>query len=184
MSIFFTIGVIGFLYIIFASITGHGHDDIGHDMSHGDVGHDSNHEGGAVTSIFSPRVIAIFLMGFGGVGGVSRFYDHSYPSSCLFGFVAGIIVGGLMWGLLEFFARQQTNSLIPTSSLVGHIGTVDVEVECDRPGSVSITVGEMANTYLARSANGTKIGKGKQVRVVSTSGSDLLVEENTVIPQQ
>lgn len=177
MLMFFTIALIGFLYVLFTSIIGHAADVV-HDIGHGGGdGHDG--DGEHMTSIFSPRIIAIFLMGFGASGGVARFYDYSYPMSCLIGFGIGFAVGLIMFWLMDFLAKQQCNSLIKTSDLVGQIGTVDVSLENSDPGEVSIQYGGRVGVYIARSSGGKNIAKGKRVKVLETAGSCLTVEEVT-----
>jgi membrane protein implicated in regulation of membrane protease activity len=178
MLIFFTIALIGFLYVLFTSVIGHAADAV-HDIGHGGAdGHDGDSE--HMTSIFSPRIIAIFLMGFGASGGVARFYGYSYPLSCLIGFGVGIAMGFVMFWLMEFLVRQQCNSLVKTSDLVGQTGTVDVPIEGDDPGQVTVQYGGRSGVYTARSKGGKNIGKGKQVTVLATAGSNLTVEEVTI----
>jgi membrane-bound ClpP family serine protease len=174
MLIFFTIALIGFLYVLFTSVIGHAADAV-HDLGHGGDTHDGDSE--HMISIFSPRVIAIFLMGFGAAGGVAKFYDYSYLVSCLIGFGVGLVVGLLMAWIMGFLVRQQCNSLIKTSDLVGQVGTVDVPIEGNDPGEVSLQYGGRLGVYIARSKGGKNIGKGKQVKVLETSGSRLTVEE-------
>ena len=83
MIIFFTIAVIAFLYVLITSIAGHAHD-LGSDIIHGDLGHDDDGgDNGHITSIFSSRVIATFLMGFGATGGVAKFYNFGYDPKIL-----------------------------------------------------------------------------------------------------
>jgi len=177
MVVFFTIAIIAFLYILITSIAGHAHD-LGHDIVSGELGHDTDHgESGHITSIFSTRVIATFLMGFGATGGIAKFYNIGYPLSSLFGFVVGGIVAALMFWLLEFFAKQQANSLITTSTLVGKFGTVEVPIQGTQPGEVSVVYGERYGTYIATSRDGKSIAKGRSVRIVATVGSNLTVEE-------
>lgn len=175
MLIFFTIALIGFLYVLLTSVIGHAADAV-HDIGHaGGDAHDGDHE--HMLSIFSPRVIAIFLMGFGAAGGVARYYGFSYPASSLIGFGVGLVVGLFMAWLVGFLIRQQSNSLIKTNDLVGQVGTVDVSMEGNDPGEVSIQYGGRFGVYIARSKGGKNIAKGKQVRVLETSGSSLTVEE-------
>ena len=174
---FFTIALIGFIYVLFTSIIGHAADAV-HDIGHGGSdGHDG--DSGHMTSIFSPRIIAIFLMGFGSAGGIARFYDNSYPLSCLIGFGAGIAMGFIMYWIIDFLVRQQCNSLVKTCDLVGQIGTVDVSIEGSDPGQVSVQYGGRAGVYTARSKGGKDIIKGRQVKVLETAGSSLTVEEVT-----
>lgn len=175
MLMFFTIALIGFLYVLFTSVIGHA-ADVAHDIGHGGG---EGHEGdsGHMISIFSPRVIAIFLMGFGAAGGVARFYDSSYPMSCLIGFGVGLAVGLAMSWIIAFLARQQCNSLVRTCDLVGQVGTVDVPIENSDPGQVTVQYGGRSGVYTARSKGGKNIAKGRQVRILETAGSSLTVEE-------
>lgn len=181
MAIFFTIALIGFLYVVITSAFGHAADtahDLAHDFSHGETGgHEPAHEtSGHITSVFSARVIAAFFMGFGGVGGVSRFYEWNYPMSCLFGLGAGLVVGAAIWALLEFFEKQQANSLVSTKSLVGSVGTVTTPILGGRAGQVDLVAAGATQAFIARSNKGQDISKGCCVRVVGSVGSDLLVE--------
>jgi membrane-bound ClpP family serine protease len=175
MLVFFTIALIGFLYVLVTSIVGHAADAV-HDIGHGGGdAHDGDSE--HMISIFSPRVIAIFLMGFGAAGGVARFYDYSYLMSSLIGFGVGLVVGFFMAWIMGFLVRQQCNSLIKTNDLVGQVGTVDVPIEGNDPGEVSVQYGGRSGVYIARSKGGKNIGKGKRVKVLETVGSSLTVEE-------
>lgn len=175
MLMFFTVAAAGFLYVLLTSILGHDHD-LAHDLSHDDLGHDAGHEGGQIASILSTRVVATFMMGFGATAGVARFYNLSYPLSCLAGLAAGISVGTGMFYMLEFFSKQQANSLIDTQSLVGNFGTVAVGIDGNQPGKVAVSFAGRYATYVARSQAGQKIGKGSRVMVVEAVGSDLIVE--------
>jgi len=174
MLLFFTIALIGFLYVLFTSIVGHTADAV-HDIAHGGDGHDGDN--GHMTSIFSPRIIAIFLMGFGSAGGIAKYYNYSYPVSCLMGFGVGVVVGAFMFWIMDFFTKQQCNSLFKTSDLVGQIGTVDVPIDGFDPGEISVQYSGRVGVYTARSKGGKSIKKGHQVKVIETSGSDLMVEE-------
>lgn len=174
MLIFFTIALIGFLYVLFTSVIGHAADAV-HDIGHGGDAHDGDSE--HMISIFSPRVIAIFMMGFGAAGGVAKFYDYSYPMSSLIGFGVGLVVGLLMAWIMGFLVRQQCNSLIRTSDLVGQIGSVDVSIEGNDPGEVTVQYGGRSGVYIARSKGGKTICKGRQVKVLETAGSNLTVDE-------
>jgi membrane-bound ClpP family serine protease len=88
-----------------------------------------------------------------------------------------VAVGFLMVCILRFFANSQANSLVSTRALAGSLGTVEVAIENGQAGQVAVSYGERYNTYTARTRGGTNIAKGRQVRVVDTTGSDLTVEE-------
>ena len=101
------------------------------------------------------------MMGFGATAGVARFYNLSYPLSCLAGLAAGISVGAGMFYMLEFFAKQQANSLIDTQSLVGNFGTVAVGIDGNQPGEVAVSFAGRYATYVARSQGWAKNRQGQ-----------------------
>ncbi|MFA5878265.1 MAG: hypothetical protein WC845_02775 [Candidatus Staskawiczbacteria bacterium] len=173
MLVFFTVALIAFLYVVLGFILGHAHD-VGHDI----LSHDADHEGadGHMISIFSTRVIATFMMAFGAAGGVFKFYNFNYPLSCLGGIGAGIVVSIPIYFLLNFIAKQQSNSLVLTSSLVGLSGVTETAMEGNIMGEVAVFALGRRNIYQAVSRLGKPIAKGSAVRVVRTMGSDLVVE--------
>src|SRR5215813_6549025 len=131
MIIFISLAIAAFLIVGGTFLFGHDHD-VGHD--HGDVSHDV--DGGhaePTISIFSTKVLATLVMGFGAAGAVAMHYGASYITASLIGVGAGIILGGIMYFILEMFYQQQSSSLVPTSDAVG----------CS--GSVTITIGEGTN---------------------------------------
>jgi membrane protein implicated in regulation of membrane protease activity len=173
MLIFIAIAIAAFIFVVGAFLFGHDHDaehdhDVGHD---GDVG-----TGEATISIFSTKVLATFLMGFGAAGSIARYYNVDTLLSSLIGVGFGALLGGLMYGILNIFYRQQASSLVPTSSAVGCSGTVTVSIGANSQGEVSLDLQGQYSTYLARSKDGSPIPKGQAVRVVKTVGSQLVVE--------
>lgn len=176
MIVFGTIALIGLVVYIIMSVGGHA-ADAAHDMVHGDAGHDGDN--GHMVSVFSPRVVAIFMMGFGATGALARYSGCSYVTSCFYALCVGFVVGGIMWAIARFFAKAQSNSLFTTDKLIGQEGIVDISVNEGFPGEVSITYAGRFNTYTAYSKGKKSISKGSRVKVVSVSGSNLFVEEVT-----
>jgi len=172
MLIFLTIALVGFVYVLLTSTLGH----FTHEATT-DGGHDGGHENGTIISIFSPRVIAMFMMGFGGAGGVAYFYQWGYPWSSAIGLGCGLLMGAMMFYLLDFFARQQCNSLVATQDLIGQAGTVEVAIGANQPGEVAVSYAGRYATYLARAKGGKTVNRGCKVTIVETVGSDLIVEE-------
>ncbi len=174
MLIFLSIAVAAFVVLAGAFMFGHDHDAGGavdHGIDHGD----------AVTehtvSIFSTKVICTFAMGFGGVGAIARHYECSYPVSSLYGVIAGVVLGLVMYGFLSLISKQQSSSLVPTNSLVGASGTVTVSIESSSLGEVGVSAAGQYMNFTAKSANGQSLPRGATVRVVSTVGSELVVEK-------
>jgi membrane-bound ClpP family serine protease len=82
-----------------------------------------------------------------------------------------------MYFLLNLIYKQQASSLVQTSSAIGQLGVVETSIAADAPGEVSLNVTGQYMTYIAKSAQGKAIPKGKTVKVVSHVGSELVVEE-------
>src|SRR6266576_1290218 len=119
MMIFISIAIAAFIIAVGSFLFGHDHDfdhDHDHDAGHGDHGGVS---GEATISIFSTKVIATLLMGFGAAGAIAVHYGASTLVASLVGLGCGVALGGVMYFILELIYRQQCDSLVPTSAAVG-----------------------------------------------------------------
>ena len=172
MLIYLTLAFCGFLVVAGAFLFGHDHDhDIGHEH---DVGHDGDGHDHAI-SIFSTRIIATFVMGFGAAGAIARLYGHDHMMSSLFGMGAGVGLGYLMFLLMNFFVQQQGSSVTREDDLIGERGIVTVPIDENSPGEIGIQTSAGYRNFVARAS--TPIKKGRSVRVADTSPGVLLVEE-------
>jgi membrane protein implicated in regulation of membrane protease activity len=172
MMIFISIAIAAFIIVAGSFLFGHDHE-----VDHGDAGHDADGgEAEPTISIFSAKVLATLLMGFGAAGAIARHYELSYLGASLIGLLCGLVLGGLMYLVLGLFFKQQASSLIPTSSALGCSGRVTVSIPPDGQGEVGLQVDGQYCSYLASSAYGA-IPKGQAVRVVKTLGSQIIVEK-------
>jgi membrane protein implicated in regulation of membrane protease activity len=130
-----------------------------------------------VIGIFSMRVIATFVMGFGAAGAVGLHYGAGYPISSLIGVAAGMVLAALMYGIMLLFIEQQASSVTPTDSLLGCTGTVTVPIDKDAMGEIGVSLGGEYHTFTARAGDCGPLGKGSTVRVVAVSGSVLTVDK-------
>jgi membrane protein implicated in regulation of membrane protease activity len=172
MLIFASLAIAAFIVVAVSFFFGHD-TDAGHDLGH-DAGHDG--EGGAI-SIFSTKVIGTFIMGFGATGFIARVYGTDYLISSLLGVVGGVILSALMYTILAVLSRQQSSSIIATSTVVGCTGTVTVPIGAEDVGEIGVTMQGQYMNYSARSNNREPIAKGQSVRVVSVTGTQLMVEK-------
>jgi len=175
MLIFITIAISAFILVAGSFLFGHDHD-MGHDGGHdgGDTGGDE-----PTISIFSMKVLATLLMGFGAAGAIAKQYHADYLVASLIGLGFGGLLGGLMYAILNIFYKQQASSLVPTCSAVGRSGTVTVSIGANSLGEVGLDLEGQYATCVARSKDGSAIAKGSSVRVVKTLGSQLVVEQET-----
>jgi membrane-bound ClpP family serine protease len=171
MLIFAALALAAFVIVAGAFLFGHDHDV---DGDH-DGGHDVLGDGEPAVSIFSTKVIGALLMGFGAAGAMARYHQMGYVVSSLIGLLTGLVMGGLMYGMLSLFYRQQSSSLVPTNAAIGGTGTVTVSIAEGAVGEVGITVNGIYTVYSASAKDGGAIPKGQAVRVVQTRGSHLVV---------
>jgi membrane protein implicated in regulation of membrane protease activity len=174
MMIFISIALAGFIVVAGTFLFGHDHD-AGHD--HGG-GHDAGaSDSEATISVFSGKVLATLLMGFGAAGAIARNYDLGYLNSSLIGLLCGVLLGALMYLVLGLFYKQQASSLVSTSSAVGCTGRVTLAIPEGAQGEVGIQLDGQYCSFLASSSDGHPLAKGQSVRVVKTIGSELVVEK-------
>lgn len=175
MLTFLALTFLGFVILVGGALFGHDHDHDGH-FDH-DQSHDSDgHSGEPTVSIFSMKVMGAFIMTFGAGGAIAYWNDYGWVYSSLIGIATGFSFGGIMYLLLRVMYSQQSNSLVSTEQAVGKTGIVSVEVGETSVGSVEIMLAGQSRDYLARSSAGVKIPKGSEVKVVRTSGSEVVVE--------
>jgi hypothetical protein len=168
MSVFIAISIAAFILVAGSFLFGHDHD-AGHD---GDVGGDSE----PTISIFSTKVLATLLMGFGAAGAIATDYGISYLMSSLIGLGCGVLLGGVMYLIMGFFYSQQSTSLVPTDAAVGCSGRVTVSIVKGGQGEVGLQLNGQYTTLLASANDGGAIEKGQPVTVVKTMGSQVVVE--------
>ena len=177
MLIFLAIALGSFILLAGSFFFGHDHDTDHTDVSHGLDGHDVSHDMEPTISFFSIKVIATLAMGFGAAGAIARVYGADYLVSSFVGLASGIALSLLMYFALSLIYRQQSSSLVLTSSAVGQTGIVQTGITPGALGEVSLNVGGQYMTYLAKSTAAKEIPKGRTVKVVGLIGSQLIVEE-------
>jgi len=173
MLIFICLTVAGFILLIGGSVFGHDHDHDGH-LDHG---HDAGHGNESVVSVFSTKVIGTFVMGFGAGGAIAAYYGADPLRASLAGLAVGFLMGLVMYWIMRLIYGQQSTSIVTTSTAIGEVGTVTVSIGRNGTGEVGLTLRGQHRSFLARSASANAIPKGRQVRVVQTTGSQLVVQE-------
>ncbi len=170
---FLTILGAGLVYILTTSILGQffgGHDGT-HDGGHDGHDNDSSH---STISIFSPKIIAIFMVGFGAAGTLSTHYGADVVIGTLVGVLGGGALGGLAFLGLRLLYSQQASSDIHISDAQGLTGSVLIDVPAVGAGEVGLSVRGQYLTYFARS-QGIPIPRQTRVTVQSVDGNTLVV---------
>ncbi|OGV72544.1 MAG: hypothetical protein A3K19_00885 [Lentisphaerae bacterium RIFOXYB12_FULL_65_16] len=167
--VFLGLFVFSVVFSIGAFLFGHDSDhDVGSDHGGGDIG--------GMPSIFSSRVISLFLLGFSGMGLIAHYSWHlTAGGATLCGLGAGIVLGALAYGMCAMFFCEQASSLPSSADYAGLEGRVCTNIPEKGTGEISVTVKEQRRTIFAVSADGSAIHEGQPVKIVSASGGTATV---------
>jgi membrane protein implicated in regulation of membrane protease activity len=171
MIIYAAIAVFGFLFLLVMLFVGElfgDHDVAGHDVSadHGDAGG---------PSVFSARIMASFLTAFGVGGIVGRYYGLSHPAASGTGVVAGIVMSGLVYQFARILYSQQASSELHMTGVIGRFAEVSVAIPAGGVGQITLSSGGERTEHIARSADGTAVGRGSQVVIRELRGESVIV---------
>jgi membrane protein implicated in regulation of membrane protease activity len=173
-TIFLGIAAIGFVLLVISFLFGEifGHGDIGaHDAGlHGDVQGDAHG-----VSIFSVRVLTVFVTAFGGFGAIGIHLRYGIEVSTGIGLLGGVVFGGLIYLFASFLYSQQASSDIRVSDLVGRIAHVSVAIPPNGLGQVRCLLGEGLVEKIARTEDGKAVPVNTSVRIESVVGETVLV---------
>jgi len=184
MIAFLSIFAVGFLFTIISFILGELFDGV-EDVFHGvfdffhldslfDVDVDVDHGGGA--SVFSPRVISVFVMIFGATGIVATIQELGMLSSILVSIFVGLIVAAIFYSIFNWIYRQQSTSVVNNNSLINHVGTVKTEIPAHGVGEVTVDYVGSRMTRSAKSKDGRKIAINANVIVREIRGHMVIVD--------
>ena len=160
------------IFSLLAFIFGHDHG-IEHDIS---VDHDHDAGGAGMPSIFSTRVLSLFLLGFSGCGLVTTYaWGWGPTASSLTGLGSGALLGAFAYFFMGIFYREQATSSAESEDYIGLEGRVSGAIPAGGTGEISLAVKEQLRTVFATSIDGKSIPEGRQVTVVKMSGGTATV---------
>jgi len=172
-TIFLGIAAIGFVFLVVSFFFGEifGHGDVGaHDASLHDV-HGDVHG----VSIFSTRVLSVFITAFGGFGAIGIYLGYRVEVSTGMGLLGGFVFGWLIYLFASFLYNQQASSNIQVNELVGRVAQVTVAIPENGLGQVRCSFGEGAVEKIARTQDGRPVPVNTSVRIESIVGETVLV---------
>ena len=168
-GVFLAIAAVGFLFLlvslVFSGLFEHFEGDF-------------DHEGGADhggPSFFSPRVLAVFITAFGGVGAVSVSRGSTVLVASGLGFLSGIVLASLVLLFARFLYGQQASSDVRTADVVGQSARVIVGIPAGGVGQVRCRLGEELIDKIARSQDGEAIPENAVVRIEDVLGETVVV---------
>lgn len=170
MVIFATIFGVGFVVLLFSLIFG------GDAEVEADVGVDAD-TGSGGPNIFSVRMVAMLMVGFGAVGfGTRASTDATMFISSMAGVGGAIVVGVIGYVIIRAFYASQESSTITENDIMGRTANLIDAITEGGTGQVACIVRGREITYLARSKDGNAINRGVPVRIVSKAGNTVTVE--------
>lgn len=166
MVMFITIFVVGFVILLLSMIFGHD----------GDVDADVDHPGHG-PSIFSVKMVALILVGFGGGGfGLRATTDAGMFAASMAGVGGAFVMGLIGWFILRAFYTSQASSTITDQDIIGSTGNLIDGIVEDGRGQVSCVLRGREITFLARSKDGQSIKRGVPVTIVAKTANTVTVE--------
>jgi len=168
MLMFVAIFGIGFVILLIGMVFGHDGDaDAG-----GDFDHDAHGP-----SIFSVRMVALVLVGFGAAG----FAVRASSGASMFASSMGGIGGALFMGVIGYFVirafyTSQASSTVLDRDVIGCQGNLLDAIPQNGRGQVACVVRGREITFMARSTDGRAVGRGAPVRIVAKTGGVVTVE--------
>lgn len=170
---------VGFVFIVGAFVFGDSHD-ADHDHDFGGHDHDGNEaedDNSMSPSVFSTKVIAFFLMGFGLAAAFSHLNVSGETTSVLkvsidvmLGLAGGVILGWIGWLVIRGLLRQQAHSNFHIERWVGVKSHLTLIAEGQNCGEISATVDGQLRSLDVRSENGERLPTGTYVEVLRVDG--------------
>lgn len=170
MIIFATIFGIGFTILIFSLLFGQDTD--------ADADIDGDIDGGHGPNIFSVKMLALLMVGFGALSfGVRATSDASMFVSSMAGVGGAAVVGAIGYIIIRAFYASQTSSTITDDEIIGAVATLIDAIPENGNGQISCVIRGREITFLARSRDGERIKRGAPVKVISKTASMVVVEK-------
>lgn len=175
MMVYLCMFAVGFMILLFGFILGGDHEagaDADHDIGGGDHGDDT-----MGPSVFSLKVIACFLIGFGGGALINNGYSHlgaggglGVIADVLCGCLGGFIMAALGYALIRAMWSQQGNSNFSLNDCVGKSGALTLGIPENGTGEMTLEVKGVNRALDVRSDSGQAIKTGTLVKIVRIDG--------------
>ena len=167
-TVFLGIAAVGFLFLLVSLIFGEVFEHFGDGHFEHDLGH-----GGP--SIFSVRVLSVFITAFGGFGAIATHYGLNPLASSGIGFLSGVVFASTIYAFARFLFGQQASTEVRESDLAGRTARVVVAIPRDGVGQVRFRVGEELLDKVARSKDSGAISENTAVVIEAVLGEMVIV---------
>ncbi len=176
LQVFWGIGLIGLVLIIFQAIFG---VMMGHDGDTGGGGGIDLHGGhGGGGSIVSIKTVSAMLLGFGFGGALLEKNGFSVGPSALGGIGVGVVIGAIYFAMMRSFYKLKSDGTAVLSEAIDHSGTVYMRIPGQTSGAGEIQIafgGRMQNVRAF--TRGLELPTGTAVKVIALHGDQALLVE-------
>ena len=164
MIFFLICSGIGLTFLMISLFTGNDGD-----ISSADVDIDSS-------GVFSLRTIMAFLTSFGATGSLTLYFGLSMLVSSLCGVAAGIVFAYISWRMMNFAIKQQANSVIVSSDIIGKIAIVHTAIPANGIGEILIEINGQRKYISARDKDHNSIDTNAQVKILENLSGLAIVQ--------
>jgi hypothetical protein len=168
MTVFLLIAALGFVFLLASFLLDDVFDRFGLFDGAGDAGADG-------MMWFDSRVLAVFVLAFGGCGAVGTRLGLGAALSAGVGLLGGAALGGAVFAAGRWLYRQQASSSVSAAQLVGRAAQVTVGIRPGGVGQVRCRVGEEYVEKLAHARDGGGIEAGAVVVIEEVADGAVVV---------
>lgn len=120
----------------------------------------------------------VAMFGIGGLIGLHSF-NAGVGGATLIGVVAGLLGAGVVFGAFRVLGQAESTTSFSLQDMIGSTGRVSVGIPANRFGTVLISFAGSSHNMTATAD--TDIPAGRQVKVVSVAGNNLVVAPTSTV---
>jgi len=175
MTIYLIFAIIGAFVLLISVFGGDHHLELAtdaHDIHDGDSSTDNDSP-----KVLSLRTLASFLLAFGVAGIICVYLDKSVGAQITWGFIAGFLMVGLVYGIMRVFYSQQGYSTFDVTALIGSNCSVIIGSTLSGIASVRVLTPDGAKEYTCKEINNNKLERNDVVTIKAVQDSTLIVSK-------
>lgn len=177
MTIYLIFAILGAFVLLISVFGGDHHLELATDAH--DI-HDLNTESSTDNDspkVLSLRTLASFLLAFGVAGIICVYLGKDVWAQIIWGFIAGFLMVGLVYGIMRVFYSQQGFSTFDVTSLIGSNCSVIIGSTLSGIASARVLTPDGAKEYTCKEINNNKLERNDVVTIKAVQDSTLMVSK-------
>lgn len=137
------------------------------------------HDAGSGLKLLSFRALVAFGVGFGWAGGLASNEGWSVGASVLLGIAVGVLFMAVIYAVMHFMMKLQSDGTLNYKNAVGVVGQVYVTIPANHAGNgqIEVTLQGRLITATAVTRHATPLLPQATAKVVDVEGNNILVVE-------